>query len=260
MRLAPESHFLGESSRLPSRVGKPVTQEEIAEHLGITRQWYGRFEAGAAASFSTQLLDRLSELLQLSTSEHAELVRLAMPELASAVSRNSTNLYEALALVRGAVKRFWSATSEGEILYVAGEEARQLVPCFELIFARRIVAPEEAQFPQPGGNSAARLAEARAYALRRFTPEQFAWLDAFWQRTPAGVFVPIDAYPPEHLRLYRRALHEHGIDWDSLVGAHVRGSSGSALVGGTSTYQHDVTELERAMLSTIADFTSLALK
>jgi hypothetical protein len=31
-------------------------------------------------------------------------------------------------------------------------------------------------------------------------------------------------------------------------------------VGGTSTRQHDVTELERTMLSTIADFASLALQ
>jgi hypothetical protein len=30
---------------------------------------------------------------------------------------------------------------------------RQLLPCFELIFARPIVALEEAQFPKPGGNS-----------------------------------------------------------------------------------------------------------
>jgi hypothetical protein len=55
--------------------------------------------------------------------------------------------------VRRAVKRLRRATSEGEILRVAGEEVRQLLPCFELIFARPIVALEEAQFPKPGGNS-----------------------------------------------------------------------------------------------------------
>ena len=259
MRLAPESHFLGERTRLPSRVGKPVTQEEIAHHLGISRGWYARFEAGAPTGFSIALLNRLGDLLLLSAPERAELVRLAMPALASLVARDSTDLYEALGVVRRAVKRLWRASSEDEILHVAGEEARQLLPSFELIFARRIVALEEAQFPQPG-DSAARLAEARIAALHRFTPEQFARLDAFWQCTPVGVPLPIDAYPPDILRLVRLALHEQGIDSYSPAAAHIRGSSGSAHVGGMSTRPHDVTELERTLLGTIADFASLALQ
>jgi hypothetical protein len=191
------------------------------------------------------------------------LVRLAIPELAPVISRDSTDIYEALGVVRRAVKRLFTATSEDEILHAAGEEARQLLPRFELIFAHRIVAVEEAQFPQPGGNWAARLAEARNYALRRLTPEQLARLDAFWQRTPAGALLPFDAYPPDCLRQVRLALHEHGIDWKDWelpVSAHIRGSSGSALVGGTSRRPNDVTELERTMLSTIADFASLALQ
>jgi transcriptional regulator with XRE-family HTH domain len=81
LRLAPESRFLGESPRFPTRVGRTVTQEEIAEHLGISRQWYARFEGGARAGFSTQLLSRLCDLLLLSASERAEFVRLAMPDL-----------------------------------------------------------------------------------------------------------------------------------------------------------------------------------
>jgi hypothetical protein len=158
------------------------------------------------------------------------------------------------------VKRLWRASSECEIVHVAGEEARQLLPCFELIFARRIVAVEEAQFLRPGGSSAARLAEARSYGLRRATPEQSARVDALWQRSAEGALVPIDAYPPESLRLYRLSLHEHGIDWTEPVAAHIRGRSGSALVGATSSRPHDVTELERTVLSTIADFASLALQ
>lgn len=85
-RIAPESQFLGESPRFPTRIGKAVTQEELADHLGISRQWYARFENGAAAGFSTQLLSRLSDLLLLSASERAEFVRLAMPELTYLVS------------------------------------------------------------------------------------------------------------------------------------------------------------------------------
>src|ERR1700730_16853779 len=145
MRLAPESHFLGERPRLPIRVGKRVTQEELAEHLEISRVWYARFEAGAPAVFSIPLLSRLGDMLLLSAPERAALIRLARAELAPGVPPDSTNLYEAFGVVRRAVKRLWRASSEGEILHVAGEEARQLLP-FELIFARRVVAREEAQF------------------------------------------------------------------------------------------------------------------
>jgi DNA-binding XRE family transcriptional regulator len=81
LRLAPESPVLGGSPRYPTRIGKFVTQEELAEHLGISRQWYARLEGGAPAGFSMQLLSRLCDLLLLSASERAEFVRLAMPEL-----------------------------------------------------------------------------------------------------------------------------------------------------------------------------------
>jgi transcriptional regulator with XRE-family HTH domain len=87
-RLAPESHFLGESPRFPTRIGKRVTQEELADHLGISRQWYARFEGGAAAGFSTPLLTRLCDLLLLSAAERAEFVRLAMPELVDLVRKD----------------------------------------------------------------------------------------------------------------------------------------------------------------------------
>lgn len=262
MRLAPESRFLGEHPRLPSRIGKPVTQEELAEHLGISRGWYTRIEAGAPAVFSIALLNDLADLLLLSDLERVELMRLAKPELAPIVRRCAADLYDALGVVRRMVKRLWSATSEDEILHVAGEEARQLVPCFELIFARRISTPEETPFPRRNGNWAARLAAARADALRQYTPVQLARRDAvnLWQSAPAGALVSLDAYPPDLVRVYRLALQQHGIAWDSPVAAHIRWPGGSAHVGGTSTRPHDVTDLERSTLSTIADFASLALR
>src|SRR5260370_18855246 len=95
MRLARGSHFLGERPRLPIRVGKRVTQEELAEHLEISRGWYARFEAGAPPVFSIPLLSRLGDMLLLSAPERAELLRLALPGLAPVVPRNSTTLYAA---------------------------------------------------------------------------------------------------------------------------------------------------------------------
>jgi transcriptional regulator with XRE-family HTH domain len=260
LRLSPELRILGDRRRLPVRVGKPVTQEELAEHLEISRGWYARFESGASAGFSISLLSRLSNILRLSVAERAELVRLAIPDLASVAQRDSSALYEAFGVIRRAVKRLWRATSEGEILNVAGEEARHLLPCFEVIFARRILSSEEIRFLHPGSKSAARLADARSHALRRLSHSHLAQLEALWQRTDEGAILESDAYPTESVHLYRVALYEHGIDWDRFVVAHIRKLNGSAVVGGASTRPHDVPELERTMLSTIADFASLALQ
>jgi hypothetical protein len=203
-------------------------------------------------------------MLLLFASERAELMRLGKPQLTPIVSRDSIDLYKALGVVRRAVIRLWRATSEVEILHVAGEEARQLLPSFELIFVRRTTARKEAQFPQLEGSSTARLAEARSYALLQVTAEQLARHGTLWQRTAAAGLLTSESYPQGWNQLYRVALHEHGIDWgndwDSPLAAHIRGSSASAVVGGTSTRPHDVSELERAMLSTIADFASLVLQ
>jgi transcriptional regulator with XRE-family HTH domain len=262
MRIAPDSHFLGESPRLPIRVGKRVTQEELAEHLGISRGWYARFEAGAPAAFSIALLRRLGDLLLLVQSERAELVRLAMPELEPVLSGDSSSLYDAVRGVRNAVKRLWAATSEAEIFHVAGEEARRLLPHSELIWVQRELQTE-ALFPHPGWHSATRLAEARADALRRLTPEQIARLDALWQPTPAGEILPFEAYPRDIVRQIYLSLREHGLAGNSLslVAAHIQGSSGfSGGLMSSSTRPHEMTKLDGTMLSAIADFASMSLR
>ncbi len=156
------------------------------------------------------------------------------------------------------MKRLWRATSEGEILRVAGEETRQLLPCFELIFARRVAAFEETQFPQLGGNSTARLAEARAYAFRRFTPQQFARLEALWQRTAAGSVADRSGGRTSFDWSVSRCASTALIrirQWPPTFADRADPRSWAAC----RTRPHDVSELERTVLSTIADFASLAL-
>ncbi len=80
-RIRPEAHALGGQARLPSRRGKPVTQEEVAEAVGVSRVWYGMLESGATIRASAQLLDRLAEALMLTSQERAILFCLAIPEL-----------------------------------------------------------------------------------------------------------------------------------------------------------------------------------
>jgi len=72
---------LGSFSRLPARIGRPVSQEEVAEAAGITRQWYARMESRCQRRFSPRLLARIADVLMLDGSEREVLMRLAMPEL-----------------------------------------------------------------------------------------------------------------------------------------------------------------------------------
>jgi transcriptional regulator with XRE-family HTH domain len=269
MRIHGELCALGPYERLSSRRGKRVTQEEAAEAIGVSRVWYATLESDARVRASTGALSRLADVLMLSADERVRLFQLAIPDLvrltmqeqAPVASPASTDFYEALRDVRQTVKRLWWATSEGEIVQVAGEEARRLLPHFELVFARRIVVPEDdALLPYPRRGSGARLAVARADTLRRIPPELHVRLDALWQRAPAGVLLSSEAYTLDIVRVVRLMLREHGITWGSPVSAHILGPRGSAHVGGMSTRPHHVTELERTILSTIADFASLAMR
>lgn len=70
---------LGPFPRWWTRVGKPVTQEEMADTLEVTRQWYAMLEAGVART-SAGLLDRISSALSLTPRERMQLYRLALPE------------------------------------------------------------------------------------------------------------------------------------------------------------------------------------
>jgi DNA-binding XRE family transcriptional regulator len=80
-RIRPDACELGAHVRLPSRRGKPVTQEELAEAIGVSRAWYAMLESGATVRVSTRLLDRLSRALMLTIHERAVLFCLAIPEL-----------------------------------------------------------------------------------------------------------------------------------------------------------------------------------
>lgn len=80
--IPPESMALGSWERLPVRRGRRVTQEEIAEAVGISRNWYRRLESGDAPRASAKLLDRIARALQFTPEERTNLFVLGIPELA----------------------------------------------------------------------------------------------------------------------------------------------------------------------------------
>lgn len=54
---------IGDYVRAPGRVGRPVTQEELAEALKISREWYCALENGRCAEISAELARKIAHLL-----------------------------------------------------------------------------------------------------------------------------------------------------------------------------------------------------
>lgn len=79
-QIPPDATALGGYARLRGRVGKPVTQEELAEAADVSRTWYSLLEAGTVVA-SSALLGRLSDALSLLPDDRLRFFRLGIPEL-----------------------------------------------------------------------------------------------------------------------------------------------------------------------------------
>ena len=82
-----ETKALGDFARLPSRVGKIVSQEELAEAVGVSRCWYGMLEVGRPVRPSIALIERICDALMLDESKRVQLVDLAFPALSQSLSK-----------------------------------------------------------------------------------------------------------------------------------------------------------------------------
>jgi DNA-binding XRE family transcriptional regulator len=80
--IPPETATLGFWERLPMRRGRRVTQEELAEAVGISRNWYRRLESGDATRASAKLLDRIAKAFEFTAEERISLFTLGIPEIA----------------------------------------------------------------------------------------------------------------------------------------------------------------------------------
>jgi transcriptional regulator with XRE-family HTH domain len=122
-RIDPDVRVLGSYVRLSERVGKRVTQEELAETIGISRQWYAVLESAPTTRTSAALVDRLADALMVAPEERARLFQLALPELGRAQLRDdSIAVLDAFSRLRSLTKRLWSATSIEDVFTTASED------------------------------------------------------------------------------------------------------------------------------------------
>jgi transcriptional regulator with XRE-family HTH domain len=123
-RLVPrEATALGSHARHPVRYGKLVTQDEVAEAVGVSSVWYAMLESGAAMHASPRLLARLADALSLSDERREALFRLGLPELSPRDSSFPVlkDLSASIAPLRTAARRVLSATTESEVLVAVTE-------------------------------------------------------------------------------------------------------------------------------------------
>jgi transcriptional regulator with XRE-family HTH domain len=258
LRLNAELRSLGPFLRLPIRVGKMPTQEEIAEAVGISRVWYAMLESNRRVRVSAQVLARISDALMLSSSERDELFSLALPELRSAaLTDRSTALLAAFGWLRPVTRRLWAATTEAEALTIVREYAMaQLSP--DLMITRTRVGAGHWAYAGTGDSHSGERVEQLDELLRNRLGQT---------AVDESLCYPVMGQPGELLTRYERAAVTDGgeldaVGWSdvSFAIACVRSQGGFvARLLALHHTAHPFSELERAELSVLADLASLAL-
>jgi transcriptional regulator with XRE-family HTH domain len=138
--IPPDAKRLGRMLRHPNRISKPVTQEEVAEALGISREWYVRIECGRQTRVPPALLGGLADLLMLHDAQRNELFACAIPELRAApLGETAAAAFQRLSL-RPTLKRLWAANCESEILRIALEYGQVLFPGVDIVLSTQKLA------------------------------------------------------------------------------------------------------------------------
>jgi transcriptional regulator with XRE-family HTH domain len=263
-RIHPESTTLGPLPRAPGRVGKAVSQEEVAEVAGVSRQWYGTLESRGASRVSTAVLGRLAGVLMLDASDRTLLFRLGVPELARTVlAANSLALIAAFGSLRAFHRRLWSASTEIEALTITAEALRTAFP------DARAIAPS---VRLDEGRWDAFCALGDEEAKRRHTDVCAAlgtWLTAaesdelrlYPILSQPGEIATMDSY---RLTTIERRMHEEFArqDADGWVMSTGRVRTRRGFVAGIRVIHsrpRPYSETELAIFSTLTDCTSLAL-
>ena len=120
-RVDPGTGKLGAYKRLSQKVGRAVSQEELAEAIGVSRGWYALLESGASVQPSVTLLNRLADALGADPDERRILFRLAIPALDHGLAHESGATLASLSLLRATSSRLRSANSDDEAVAIAAE-------------------------------------------------------------------------------------------------------------------------------------------
>jgi transcriptional regulator with XRE-family HTH domain len=262
-RIDRDVRALGPYVRVSQRLGKRVTQEELAEAIGVSREWYVELECGSArARASTGLLRRLADALMVTPEERASLFQLALPDVGRVQLRDdSMSALEGYSRLRSMTKRLWTATSTEDVLTTAIE---QIADWFDGALLVRSTRREESApwkhrsvDDKQDQNKAARVIRD----MSQLTPE---WCDAahFYPRLAnAGDLGSQDLWPLPLQRANLKVWARYRVDgWFAMRYARVRSRTG--FVGGLYLFHelgHSYSASDLAVLRAFAESASLAL-
>jgi transcriptional regulator with XRE-family HTH domain len=263
-RIVPERASLGPYLRAPMRVGKHVTQEEVAETIDISRQWYALLESNRRVRVSATVLGRIADALLMDTTERSELFRLAVPELRSlSLADRSAAMLDAFTPLRNFTRAMWAATTESEALTLLREHAMAyLAPDYAATCVR--LEDGSWQFVLTGEAPAADERKAFLAQMReRYGPAIIDDLHGYPLLAQPGELVTraeLDALFPGHAARARPTMKAFNRADISIAITSIRSQNGLVVRLVAFHYTaHLYSEMERAQLSTLADITSLAL-
>jgi transcriptional regulator with XRE-family HTH domain len=264
-RIALNRASLGPYLRLPIRVGKAVTQEEVAEIVGISRQWYALLESDHPVRVSAAVLGRIADALMMDSTERATFFRLAVPELRSAsLTVRSTAFLDAFGSMRSLMRRLWAASTQAEALTLVREYgSTQLAPDVMVTMTRigegrwdLAETGDDVDLVRQLGSLTARLRESRGDTV-------FEDLLCYTLMAQPGELITRaerDTRFPELTAKDGPVLDDAGWPNMSFAMANLRTQDGFvARLMAFHQAPYPFSEIERAQLSTLADLTSLAL-
>jgi transcriptional regulator with XRE-family HTH domain len=260
-RVDPECHSLGPYLRMPARIGKPITQEEVAEAAGVSRQWYALMESDRTLRVSAAVLARIAATLMLDRTDRAAMFRLAVPELRTAsLMNNSAEVLDAFESLRRFARTLWTASSEVEALTLVREHTlTQLVP--DVVVTPMRVG--EGRWVHRGTDEGGRGERFIALLRERCGAAALDDLHGYTLLAQPGELLTSaerDARLPGLATKVRDALRAAEMPDVSVAMANVRSHRGFvARLLAVHRTPHAFTAIERAQLSTLADLTSLAL-
>lgn len=260
-RIEPESRTLGPYERPLTRSGRRVTQEEIAEAVGVSRGWYKLLETGANVRASTQLLERLAQALTLTDDERTTLFTLAVPEMRNMQIRaDSRAILEAFSWVRSATRQLWAASSDTDAYSELSERIADWFDDALLVhWMRRDEAGtwERQRTINRGLKGCTEIFNEIATSLNPRSMDNYM---LYPELSEPGAVGGTDDLSPRTQRTRINVYSKYACAAPEFIHGRVRSRGG--LIGGFSVmHEHGrpYSETERAVLGAVAELTSLAL-
>jgi transcriptional regulator with XRE-family HTH domain len=260
--VSPDCASLGPYLRQPIRIGKPVTQQEVAEAVGISREWYARLENDGSARVSSAVLGRIADALMVHPLERTALFELAVPELRPvSLTTTSTEILDAFRPLRRLTRRLCTASTEAEALALVRE------------YVMTSLAPQAVETGTRLGEGRWEIAATGApadCAMRGFDLLREQWgpgaiddvLFHGCMKQPGDLMTlsERDALFPDDAAMIHSVLDAVGLPHLSTAVTSIRSRRGLvARLIAVHTTPHEYSEIERAELSALAELTSLAL-